>query len=253
MILYFDIILLKRDKLLLTDKNIFFVSRGFYVGVSSLEMMKVPAEQCCKFRGSMVKLDILTGIIIWRTYTVRDNGGTLGGYSGAPIWGSSPSIDTVRGLVYIGTGQLYSVPPKVKQCQNNKTNNNNNNETKSGHHRFYKCIGPNIHYNSILALDLNFGMVKWSRQLNGYGVSSFLCNLVPKNARDCIKGNESGEVFNNPDAEFGESPMLVTIITSSESRTIDVVVAVQKSGFAWALDRDFGNVVWFRVSFPIYY
>lgn len=214
-------------------------------------MIKVPAKQCCIFRASMVKLDIFTGIILWRTYTVPDNGGMLGGYAGAPIWGSSPSIDTVRGLVYVGTGQLYSVPQEVKQCQNNK---NNNNETTSANHRYYyNCIGPNIHYNSILAVDVNFGIVKWSRQLSGYGVSRFVCNLVPRNDRDCTKGKESGELFYDSDAEFGESPMLVTIIMSSDSRSIDVVVAVQKSGFAWALDRDHGKVVWFKVSFPIYY
>ena len=28
----------------------------------------------------------------------------------------------------------------------------------------------------------------------------------------------------------------------------DIVVAVQKSGFAWALDRDNGDLVWFTVS-----
>ncbi|KAG6426300.1 hypothetical protein SASPL_110522 [Salvia splendens] len=65
---------------------------GFYVGVSSLEVT-LPAERCCTFRGSLVKIDVNSGKILWQTYTLPDNGGKLGGYAGAGIWGSSPSID----------------------------------------------------------------------------------------------------------------------------------------------------------------
>jgi hypothetical protein len=31
----------------------------------------------------------------------------------------------------------------------------------------------------------------------------------------------------------------------------DVVVAVQKSGFAWSLQRDYGNLIWSTVTFLI--
>lgn len=40
--------------------------------------------------------------------------------------------------------------------------------------------------------------------------------------------------------------MLITISTNGTER--DIAVAVQKSGFAWALDRDSADIVWFRVS-----
>ncbi|KAL2546874.1 uncharacterized protein Fot_16107 [Forsythia ovata] len=101
----------------------FFNNVAFYVGVSSLEEL-LPAGQCCTFPGSLVKLDIRNGKILWQTYTLPDNGGKLRGYSGAAIWASSPSIDIFRGLVYVGTGNLYLAPADVLRCQaaqNNRT------------------------------------------------------------------------------------------------------------------------------------
>ncbi|KAL2546787.1 uncharacterized protein Fot_16020 [Forsythia ovata] len=75
------------------------------------------AGQCCTFRGSLVKLDIRNGKILWQMYTLPNNGGKLRGYSGAAIWGSSPSIDIFRGLVYVGTGNLYLAPADFLRCQ----------------------------------------------------------------------------------------------------------------------------------------
>nr|WET52740.1 oxidoreductase 12 [Callicarpa americana] len=205
---------------------------GFYVGVSSLEEL-LPAGQCCTFRGSLVKLDVRTGKILWQTYTLPDNGGKLGGYSGAAIWGSSPSIDTKRGLVYAGTGNLYIAPADVLQCQ---ARQNNQTTPPSGPDQ---CFGPDIHFNSLLSFDINTGKIVWAQQLGGYDVFYFVC-LVPNNP-DCPPGP-------NLDADFGEAPMLLTII--SKGRLRDVAVAVQKSGFAWALDRDNGDIVWFTKAGP---
>lgn len=207
------------------------------MGVSSLEnTLPVPAEQCCTFRGSLAKLDVQTGKILWQSFTLPENGNKLGGYAGAAIWGSSPAIDIFRGLIYAATGNLYTAPLEVLKCQEKQ-----NNQTKpSGGSD--QCIGPGIHYDSILAFDLETGRIKWSRQLGGYDVFTFAC-LVPNNP-DCPPGP-------NLDADFGEAPMLVTIHT--ERRLRDVVVAVQKSGFAWALDRDNGDIVWFKVSRNYYY
>lgn len=49
----------------------------------------------------------------------------------------------------------------------------------------------------------------------------------------------------NPDADFGEAPMLLTVEINATKR--DIAVATQKSGFTWALDRDTGNQVWSTV------
>lgn len=41
--------------------------------------------------------------------------------------------------------------------------------------------------------------------------------------------------------------MMLSVFERNMKR--DIVVAVQKSGFAWALDRDNGNLVWSKESF----
>ncbi|KAK4736942.1 hypothetical protein R3W88_000639 [Solanum pinnatisectum] len=206
---------------------------GYYVGVSSVENTVQPAAQCCTFRGSLVKLNVRTGAIIWQTYTLPDNGGCLGGYSGAAIWGSSPAIDIARGHVYVGTGNLYSAPPDVLKCQAAQNNQTTPPPVPD------QCFGKDIHFDSILALDLNSGQIAWATQLGGYDVFTFAC-LVPNNP-DCPPGP-------NMDADFGEAPMMLTIFSNGRIR--DVVVAVQKSGFAWALDRNNGNIAWFKVKVP---
>ncbi|XP_034693538.1 polyvinylalcohol dehydrogenase-like [Vitis riparia] len=201
-------------------------SGDFYVGVSSLEEA-LPPEQCCTFRGSMAKLDIGTGEVLWRTYMIPDNGGQIGGYSGAALWGRSPAIDIKRGLVYIGTGNLYSAPAEVLECQARRNNQTTPSQPD-------QCIDdPNVHFDSILALELDTGKIRWFCRFEEYDVNYFAC-LVPNNPA-CPPGP-------NLDADFGEAPMLLTIFSNGTKR--DVVFAVQKSGYAWALDRDSGDIVW---------
>nr|POE53961.1 polyvinylalcohol dehydrogenase [Quercus suber] len=180
-----------RPRVLITMSGTAFLGT-FYVGISSLEEA-LPAAQCCTFRGSLVKLDIRTGRVLWQTYMLPDNGGKLEGYAGAAIWGSSPPIDIIRRHVYVATGNLYTAPANII----------------------------------------------WSRQLGGYDIFYFAC-LTPNNP-DCPPGP-------NVDADFGEAPMLLSILANGTIR--DVVVAVQKSGFAWALDRNNGNIVWFKLAGP---
>ncbi|OMO82403.1 Quinonprotein alcohol dehydrogenase-like-superfamily [Corchorus olitorius] len=210
-----------RPRVLITGSGTVY-DGNFYVGVSSLEE-GLPPEQCCSFRGSVARLALRTGAISWQTYMLPDNGGKLGGYSGAAVWGSSPAIDVTRRLVYVATGNLYTAPAHVLRCQERQSNQT----TKPTHPD--QCIGPDINYNSIIALDIDSGRIRWSRQLGGYDVFYFAC-LVPNNP-DCPPGP-------NVDADFGEAPMLITITFNGTLR--DVAVAVQKSGFAWALDRDNG-------------
>ena len=73
---------------------------------------------CCTFRGAVVALDVRTGQILWKTYMVPSNngGGDInlpGFYSGNGVWGSSPVVDTQRGLLYFGTANNFSAPPGV--------------------------------------------------------------------------------------------------------------------------------------------
>ncbi|GMN42352.1 hypothetical protein TIFTF001_011560 [Ficus carica] len=202
---------------------------SFYVGTASLEE-GLSIEKCCVFRGSFFKLNATSGTVLWQTYMLPDNGNKTGEYAGAAVWGSSPSIDKHRNHVYIATGNLYSAPLRIRQCQEAQDNLTSPTDPD-------KCIEPENHSNSILALDLDSGKIQWYRQLGGYDVWFLACsNLSTPN---CPPGP-------NPDADFSEAPMMLSVCGNGTKR--DIVVAVQKSGFAWALDRDNGNITWFTVS-----
>ncbi|KAL4299231.1 hypothetical protein AHAS_Ahas17G0080200 [Arachis hypogaea] len=206
--------------------------KGYYVGTSSLEEGET-IEGCCIFRGSMAKLDALSGAIIWQTYMLPDNNGTVGGYAGAAIWGSSPSIDAQRNHVYIATGNLYSAPRRILECQERQSNRTVPTEPD-------ECVEPENHSNSILALDLDTGKIQWYRQLGGYDVWFYQCNNAS------IPGcPPSGPT---PDADFGEAPMMLSVYVNGTKK--DLVAAVQKSGYAWALDRSNGNIPWFTEAGP---
>jgi polyvinyl alcohol dehydrogenase (cytochrome) len=90
-----------------------------YVPAASWEETRSldPQYVCCTFRGSITALRIRDGSVVWKTYMMdppkktgtNSVGAAQWGPSGAPIW-SAPTIDTKRGLLYIGTGDNYSVP-----------------------------------------------------------------------------------------------------------------------------------------------
>lgn len=168
--------------------------------------------------------------MLWQTYMLPDNHGKKGEYAGAAIWGSSPSIDVRRNLVYIATGNLYSAPQRIQKCQEEE-----NNQTTPSHPD--RCIEPDNHSNSILALDMESGKIKWFKQLGGYDVWFIACSN---------SSNPNCPVGPNPDADFGEAPMMLNLRINGTQR--DIVTAVQKSGVAWTLDRDNGEIIWSTVS-----
>jgi len=88
-----------------------------YVAVSSGEEAKAasPDYPCCTFRGSVVALDMATGHVLWKTYTITDaaqptgtNAAGLQGFgpAGAAI-STAPTVDTKRNAVYVGTGNSF--------------------------------------------------------------------------------------------------------------------------------------------------
>ncbi|KAK7295341.1 hypothetical protein RJT34_18248 [Clitoria ternatea] len=209
-----------------------YYNGGYYVGTSSLEEGET-IEQCCIFRGSMARLNAGSGAILWKTYMLPDNNNKTGGYAGAGIWGSSPSIDVSRNHVYIATGNLYSAPLRITQCQERQKNRTKPTQPD-------ECVEPENHSNSILALDLESGNITWYSQLGGYDVWFFACTNA--STPNCPPAGPT------PDADFGEAPMMLTTFVNGTKK--DVVVAVQKSGYAWALDRNNGNLLWFTEAGP---
>ncbi|KAI9120315.1 hypothetical protein K1719_007348 [Acacia pycnantha] len=208
---------------------------SFYVGVSSVEE-GYSIDRCCVFRGSLLRLDAQSGRVLWQTYMLPDNHNERGDYAGAAIWGSSPSIDPLRNHVYIATGNLYSAPDRIVQCRKRQINQTVPIEPDP-------CIEPENHSNSMLALDLDSGNITWYHQLGGYDISIGACLNASAAAPSCPPPG------NDPDTDFAEAPMVLTI-SHADGTTQDIVVAVQKSGIAWALDRDNGNLVWSTLAGP---
>jgi polyvinyl alcohol dehydrogenase (cytochrome) len=231
-----------------------------YVGVSSSEegLAVDPTYPCCTFRGSMVALDVRTGRILWKTFTLPDNQGLSNAYSGNAIW-SPPAIDPRRGSLYIGVGNNYTVPESVLQCQRDAIASGNPNPN---------CEAPDDFFNTVLALDLRTGVIKWSKRLSGFDAWTVACLSLPPGV-NCPSPH-------GPDFDFpGSGPNLLHVgddkkhgpdqeagqpgkaddddddrQTGDRHADRDLVGIGQKSGIYWALNPDNGAVVWSSMVGP---
>lgn len=177
------------------------VDRGtVYVGTSSRdETMTAPPT----FRASVAALNATTGKLLWKTYMVPR------GYTGGAVWGSTPVVDRDTGLLYVTTGNNYSVPAGI--CKVPMRSN---------------CtpVPADDHIDSIVALNLKTGQIVWSTPT--------------------LTGDLSTNYIRNegPDYDFGEGPNLYT--TTIDGKPATLLGAGQKSGIYWALDPKTGKVVW---------
>lgn len=200
-----------------------------YVGVSSNEEALaafIPGYQCCTFRGSMLALDLGTGKILWKTYTVPEkstNSTDKTSYSGNAVWGSTAAIDPKRNAVYFTTGNNYSIPETANTCITNAGSNED--EAK-------KCLDPKNYFDSIISADLNTGKVNWVFKALISDTWTVACLFEMPNCPE----NEG------PDADFGQGPALYT--AKINGKQTDLIGAGQKSGIYWALNRDSGQLVW---------
>ena len=181
-----------------------------YVPMSSTEVISAMNGDyaCCTFRGGVTAIDAKDGKKLWRMNTTDEanevgkskNGVTSFGPSGAPVW-SSPTVDAERGLLYIGTGENYSSP-------------------------------ANDMSDSIIALDLGTGKVRWVKQMIKGDAWNASCGIHGNNI-NCPKEN-------GPDLDLGAPPIL---LKSAGGRSL--ILAGQKSGMIYALDPDDGGkIVW---------
>jgi polyvinyl alcohol dehydrogenase (cytochrome) len=203
-----------------------------YFGMTSDEEFAAanPSYPCCSARGSVVALDAFTGHKLWQTFTVPASG-----YSGAAVWGSNPVVDVLRGTVFVGTGDNYSHPtdPTYLACIN------------AGGTEAH-CLPASDHVDSILALDMWTGHIKWAQKMvtwNQYGVSNGSddwnvgCAFGGPNCPANLANEPTG-----PDYDFGSAPNEITYHGRGGWRTI--IGAGQKSGIYYAFDPDSGAVLW---------
>ncbi len=182
-----------------------------YVPVASSEEADArnPAYPCCKFRGSLVVLDV-NGGVVWKTFTLTENAKPIGrtsagtqrwGPSGAGIW-SAPTVDAARRLVYVATGNMYTEPQQPTS-------------------------------DAVIAMDLDSGAIRWISQRLEKDV--WIVGCPPAGNNCAARAADIG-----PDYDLGNSPMLV-----KRSNGRDAIVVGQKSGQAWAIDPDTrGAVLW---------
>jgi polyvinyl alcohol dehydrogenase (cytochrome) len=152
-----------------------------YVPVSSYEelLALAPGYACCSFRGSLAAIDTATGKLLWQTRTIAEtpvlqgktkDGRDIFGSSGAAVW-SSPTLDRVKKIVYVTTGDNYSDP----------------------------ATGTS---DALLAFDLESGKLLWSKQFTASDVFNMACGKPGEGS--CKNGY-------GPDFDFGASPILVTL------------------------------------------
>jgi polyvinyl alcohol dehydrogenase (cytochrome) len=191
-----------------------------YVGTASLDEVYAAfiPNYSLGFRGSIMAVNGNTGQILWKTYVVPD------GYTGGAVWGSTPAIDHSRSSLFISTGNNYSMPDDVQTCVADAGDNTD---------AVKACISPNNHFDSILALDLKTGAIKWATAALPFDAWTVAC----------LFGSPTCPQPAGPDYDFGQGPMLFTV-NGAMVQPRDLVGAGQKSGQFWALDPDSGAVVW---------
>jgi len=185
-----------------------------YVPVSSREESQVgdPRYPCCSFRGSVVALDAMSGRRLWKTYTVietpvltRKNsiGTQLYGPAGGAIW-NTPTIDTKRNVLYVGTGNNF-VPPATEYSD------------------------------SLLALDLETGAVRWGRQITENDIWNGSCRAANREPAVCPDKDA-------PDFDFTGASLLVDVGGGRQ-----LIVVGNKSGVIFGFDPDAsGRIAWER-------
>jgi polyvinyl alcohol dehydrogenase (cytochrome) len=184
------------------------VGTTLFVPVSSFEEVTgaKPSYSCCTFRGSLVALDVSSGKISWKTFTIAEeaqpSGANLNGVqqlgpSGAAVW-SAPTFDAATKRVYATTGDNYSDPPSGTS-------------------------------DAIVAFDAESGDRAWTRQITSGDAYTVAC----PSGINCPKSH-------GPDLDFGSSAVLASLPGGKR-----LLIAGQKSGVVSAVDPDRGGeIVW---------
>ncbi|MDB5970813.1 MAG: hypothetical protein JWQ90_3263 [Hydrocarboniphaga sp.] len=161
---------------------------------------------CCSSHGTLQALDPYTGVTMWTYHTAAAATYQASSRKFAPngmsLWGT-PAVDTARRNLYIGTGQNLTPP----------TTDNSD---------------------SVIALDLDSGAVKWVYQATAGDAWNAGCELRPPLRSDCVEPAGS-------DFDFGASPII-----ARRSGARDAVIAGAKNGVVYSLDPDTGALNWKR-------
>lgn len=223
------------------------VGERLYVGVSSNEGSKFVKDRNAKsnFRGSLVALDSKTGQIVWRTWTMPENGGQLDSWSGGAII-SVPGVHAQKGLIYFGTDHQYSQPESVTACLMAAPDDWNP-----------ECYPAEARFNAITAVDMATGKPRWTFFGSGARVWEKVCGELPRVTYPFPMhpiGHATAVRICPPPGDFlnwafaAGSPQIYSATIGG--RTREVVGMAQKSGVYWAFDAESGEVLWHTLVGP---
>ena len=191
-----------------------------YVPVASLEEASGASAdyECCTFRGSVVALDAANGKQIWKTYIIPEQPKVAGknkkgvrqwGPSGAGVW-STPTVDTDHRLIYVATGDNYSLPASRTS-------------------------------DAIVALDMESGKMRWVRQLTEKDAWNVAC--IQADLTNCPEGA-------GPDFDFASSAILVhlpngkrALIAGQKSGVVHALDPDREGEILWQVRAGKGGVV----------
>jgi polyvinyl alcohol dehydrogenase (cytochrome) len=199
-----------------------------YVGTASWDEGEAgsSASYTPTFRGSMVALNINTGAIVWKFYTVP------AGYTGGAVPGNSPVVWTVDNLVIFGTGNNYSVPSAVEPCVKAAGSNWTSQVA---------CLDPTDYVDSLVAVNMNTGALVWSRRMSGADAWN----------EGCYNGWANCPVPTGNDTDFASAPNLTWVPNfvgvpddRGGSSANYWLGAGQKNSIYWALNPANGGLYW---------
>ena len=202
-----------------------------YVSVTSSEdgMAQKPGYACCTFRGSVASLDLATGRLLWKAYTVLEEAqpsrkSPEGVQEYAPAGAAivtTPTIDQKRNVLYVGTG------PSMTSVEQALTD-------------------------AVVAFDLNDGKLRWVKQLARTGEiasSSFMASPMLRSLASgtdiLLAGQKSGVMYGlDPDhgGEIRWQTRVANGVSGSESTPSAHNAAAADGGIAWGAAADHRNV-----------
>lgn len=166
-------------------------------------------HQCCTSHGAVRSLDLATGDIQWTYHTMEDAVPQRDRGDGVQLLGPSGAPIWNSPAIDIDREMIYFGTGEA---------------TSEPAH---------INTDAIIAIDLNTGEEKWSFQATADDIFVGSCAFAP--GLNCPKKEDTVA----RDVDFGASMILATT-----EKGQDIVLAGQKSGTVWAVDRDSGEVLW---------
>jgi polyvinyl alcohol dehydrogenase (cytochrome) len=177
-----------------------------YVPVSSWEESRSgdPDYPCCTFRGSVVAVRVRDGAQLWKTYMTdaprelakNARGAALSGPSGAAVW-STPTVDAARGLLYVTTGDNYTLPATPTS-------------------------------DAVVALALTDGRIAWTKQTTPNDVYNSSCQRDHRSNCPFEPG---------PDVDFGASAILLPggerLLAGQKSGIVYALDATKQGEILW--------------------